>query len=185
MSDYKMKSFVEIADELLREKKDPRTFMELFEEIAELKAYDDDEKSRKISTLYTDFITSGKFVYVGEDKWDLKEHQPVDLWDKDGAFYDEFPDYEEELEAEYDEEDEEEEDYDEEASIDEEDEEEELDYDEFEEEETIGYDEFEEDEEDYLEDEADLLFDDDEEEDDFDTEKYNEYMDEYEDMYDD
>ncbi len=184
MSDHKMKSFVEIADELLREKKDPMTFMELFGEIAELKKFDDDEKSRKISTLYTDFITSGKFVYVGEDKWDLKEHQPVDLWDKDGAFYDEFPDYEEELEAEYEEEEEEE--LVEEEIVEEEDEEEDLDYDEFEEEEAIDYDEFEEDEDDYLEDEADLLFDEEEEDDEeFDTEKYNEYMDEYEDMYED
>jgi len=172
-------SLMEAAEKMLLQNKQPMSFLELFQAICDAKEVSVEIKNEIISQVYADFITSAKFVYVGDDLWDLKSRQSIDLWDKDGAFYQEFPDLEEEVEEEELEEDELEED--------EEDDDEEEDEDELEEEEEdiyeddVDYDEFDEDEEDFVEDTDDVAL---EEEEDFDDDKYNEYMDDYEKMYD-
>ncbi|MBN2696065.1 MAG: DNA-directed RNA polymerase subunit delta [Bacilli bacterium] len=179
MTDLNQLSILEVAEKLLHESKEPMSFIELFQAISEAKGLSDEQRNEIISQVYADFIISAKFVYVGDDLWDLKSRQSIDLWDKDGAYYDEFPDYAEELEEL-----ESEEEYEEEEELDEEEDEEELDEDEEEEEvyeDDLDYDDFDEDEEDYIEDESDIVPD---VEDDFDDEKYNEYMDDYEKMYD-
>jgi len=192
MADWNQLSILEIAETLLKQNDKPMTFLELFQAIGELKNLSDEEKSDIISQVYADFIVSAKFVYVGDDLWDLKGRQSIDLWDKDGAYYGETTDFqedEEETEKEY-EEDEFDEEIDEETDeeIDEEEEEsedeyeKEPDFDEFEEEEEedIDYDGFEDEEAKFVEDEDDIA----PEEDEFDSDKYNEYMDDYEKMYD-
>jgi DNA-directed RNA polymerase subunit delta len=170
MAEIKQLSLIEAAEQILKQNKGPMTFLDLFKVMSEAKEFTQEEIANVISQFYADFIISAKFVYTGDDMWDLKSRQSIDLWDKDGAYYQEFPEYEEEEEF-LDEEEEFEED-----ELDEEDEEEEE-------------DEFELDEEEEFEDEYEDDFDiDDEEEvveeDDFDDDKYNEYMDDYEDMYD-
>ncbi len=180
MADWNQMSLMEAAEKTLMQNKQPMSFLELFQAICELKGISEEEKNEIISQVYADFIISAKFVYVGDDLWDLKSRQSIDLWDKDGAFYQEFPDFEEE-EVE-DEEVEEEglldifEKDDEEEDEEEEDEEEEDIY-----EDDIDYDDFDEDEEDFIEETDDAII---EEEEDFDDDKYNEYMDDYEKMYD-
>lgn len=186
MTDWNQLSILEAAETLLLENKQPMSFLELYQAISEVKELTDDEKNAMISQVYADFIVSAKFVYVGDDLWDLKSRQSIDLWDKDGAYYDEFPDYKEEEAEELDEEEETEE-LDLEADEDEEEtdeyefeeEEEELEADEYEDD--IDYDDFDDVEDEYLEDESDLTP---EDEDGFDDDKYNEYMDDYEKMYD-
>ncbi len=177
MTDLNQLSILEVAEQLLLENKEPMSFIELFQAISDSKGLSDEERNEIIAQVYADFIISAKFVYVGEDQWDLKSRQSIDLWDKDGAYYDEFPDYEEELEEleteevyedEEEEADEEEEEYGEEEEADE--------Y-----EDDLDYDDFDDEEEDYIEDESDIVQ---EDEEDFDDEKYNEYMDDYEKMYD-
>ena len=37
--------------------------------------------------LYSDIITSGNFIYCRDDLWDLKDRQSLELWDKDGAYF--------------------------------------------------------------------------------------------------
>lgn len=207
MTDRKTMSIMELAYQILREEEKAMTFNELYERVCKEKEIAEEEKNEMISQVYSDFITSAKFIYVGEDEWDIKGRQAIDLWDKDGAYYDEYPDYEEELNL-YDE-DKETDEYSIEDFEGEEEEEEESQYeDDFDEDDIedddTEYDEFEDEEEDYIEDEEDL-FDEEEEEDDFekevdeeaeeetfeeeeeefDDEEYNEYMDDYEEMYDD
>ncbi len=187
MTDWNQLSILETAETLLKQNDKPMTFLELFQAIGELKGLSDEEKSEIISQVYADFIVSAKFVYVGDDLWDLKGRQSIDLWDKDGAYYGETyeaaEDEEEESEEEYDEEEDEDEESEEESEEDEESEEEpyekEPDFDEYEED--IDYDGFEDEEEEFVEDEDDVTH---EEEEDFDSDKYNEYMDDYEKMYD-
>lgn len=191
MTDWNQLSILEAAETLLLENKQPMSFLELFQAVAEAKALSDADRNELISQVYADFIISAKFVYVGDDLWDLKSRQSIDLWDKDGAYYDEFPDYKEELEEEEEEEfEEEEEDEEEEEEDDIEDEdveedeidedyEEDLEFDDYEDD--IEYDDFDDAEADFVEDETDILPDD---EDEFDDDKYNEYMDDYEKMYD-
>jgi DNA-directed RNA polymerase subunit delta len=159
---------METAERILSQNKNPMTFLELFKSLSDAKEMTDEEKAQIISQFYSDFIVSAKFIYMGDDLWDLKYRQSIDMWDKDGAYYQEFPDYEDEAEGEL------------EVEADEvdEDEEEEL-----EDEEELG--EEEEDEETHVEDEFDVIEDDvPAEEEVFDDDKYNEYMDDYEDMYD-
>jgi len=191
MTKRKNMSIMELAYQILDEEGKALSFIELYDKICVEKEISEEEKLENISQIYTDFITSGKFIYVGDDEWDIKGRQVIALWDKDGAYYDEYPDYEEELslyggEKEIDE-----------YSIpdfDEEEDEEDSQYeDDFDEEDIIDddteYDDFEDKEEDYIEDEEDLLFEEDEEdeetEEEFNDEEYNEYMDDYEEMYED
>jgi len=170
MTDIKQLSLMEAAERILSQNKNPMTFLELFKSLSEAKDMTDEEKAAVISQFYSDFIVSAKFIYMGDNLWDLKYRQSIDMWDKDGAYYQEFPDFEgeeAEEEAEFESEEEEEE----------ETEEEEV--------EEAGEEDFEEDEVTDEEDEFDVVEDDvPAEEESFDDDKYNEYMDDYEDMYD-
>jgi len=183
MADWNQMSLMEAAEQKLFESNKPLSFMELFQEICDIKGITEEERNEMISQVYTDFILSAKFVYVGEDLWDLKSRQSIDLWDKDGAFYQEFSSFEEDEEEDtYEEDDDYEDDFDndeEDEDEDEEDEEDESIY-----EEDDDYDEFDEDEEDFVEDEEDIDDVEDDDSDDYDEDEYNEYMDNYEDMYD-
>lgn len=171
MTDIKQLSLIEAAEAILRQHKGPMTFLDLFKVMSEAKGFTEAQIADIISQFYADFIISAKFVYTGDDLWDLKSRQSIDLWDKDGAYYQEFPEYEEEVEFEEDEED----DF----------EDEELDEDEEEEDEEELEPDFEAEldddfEDDFVDEDEEALV----EEDDFDDDKYNEYMDDYEDMYD-
>jgi DNA-directed RNA polymerase subunit delta len=199
---------MELANLILKENNKAMTFMEIYDRICEEKEISDDQKTEIISQVYADFILSAKFIYVGDDEWDIKGRQAIDLWDKDGAYYDEYPDYEEELshfddldEFEEDEvEIEEEEDEDEsiyEKDYDDEDIEDDVDdldddledeftedFSEDDDEENL-FDEFEEEDENLEEElDEDYSYDLEVDDDDFEEEEYNEYMDDYEKMYD-
>ena len=165
MVDLKQLSMIEAAERVLIQNKQPMTFMELFKSLSEAKELGDEEKARIISQFYADFICSARFIYMGDDMWDLKSRQSIDMWDKDGAYYQEFPELDEESEEEH----EEEEELEEEEVIDATLEDEEYDEDE------VIYDD-----EEFLDEEKPVV----EPVSEFDDDKYNEYMDDYEDMYD-
>ncbi len=167
MTDLKQLSFMEAAEQILRKNKEPMTFYELFSQLCAVKEVTDLERQNLIAQFYADFIISAKFIYMGDDQWDLKSRQSIDLWDKDGAYYQEFP--EDDTEFDLDEEEEIEED---EYELDEEEEEEDVD---------VIEPDFEAKLDEEFDEEDDLIID---EDDSFDDEKYNEYMDDYEDMYD-
>jgi DNA-directed RNA polymerase subunit delta len=168
MVELKQLSLMEAAERILIQNKQPMTFLELFKVLTEVKSLSDEEKANIISQFYADFIASARFIYMGDDMWDLKSRQSIDMWDKDGAYYQEFPDTEGEAEEEEELEEEAEEETEEEETEKETEEEDEIDDD------TVIYDE------DYLDEEKPVV----EKTEDFDDDKYNEYMDDYEDMYD-
>ena len=129
--------------------------------------------------LYSDITTSAEFIYCKEDLWDLKDRQSLELWDKDGAYFYQgvIEDDEEDDGITVDDynlddkpvKDEDDEDY----------EDEDEDYYEDEDSIVINHEEDEEEDEDLF------ILDDDVNDDDFlDEDTYNEYMDDYEDMYD-
>jgi len=153
---------MELAYQILHEEEKAMTFIEIYSKICEIKEISDEDKAENISQVYADFITSAKFIYVGEDEWDIKGRRAIDLWDKDGAYYDEYPDYEEELSL-YDEEKEPDEYTIDQFTEDEEDDEnkyeDDFDEDDIEDDES-DYDEFEEEEEDELSKDADETSDD-------------------------
>ena len=80
------KSLLEVAISLMKSKRTQQKIQKLIKEVIEIKGIQEDDYDT-ISQLYLDITTSGAFVYVGDDSWDLKERQSIDLWDKDGSFF--------------------------------------------------------------------------------------------------
>ena len=191
MKDYSLMSMVEIAVDIQSQPNTEKTtFLDLYNKVCEIKGFTDEEKKAHIAQFYTDITASGDFLYCGEDLWDLKKNQKLEDLDK------EF--YSEHVAEETDEDEEEikpkrkvrktkrlevaEEDYnDDDNNEDNENAEayENLEYDNEEEDEDNGYNGYEPDfdhdeDEDYDDDDSDR-----------EEEKYNDIMDEYEDLYDD
>ncbi|MDO9629646.1 MAG: DNA-directed RNA polymerase subunit delta [Acholeplasmataceae bacterium] len=177
MSD-KMKSLamLDVAELLLRESTKPLTIQEIIKSVAEIKETSLDDIDR-MTQLYMDITQSAKFVYCGDDQWDLKERN-LELWDKDGFAFVHAEEVEEDVEEDLDFtefvlEDEEE------VVKDDEEDEEEVDEEIKEEKAYIEIDLPIKSTDDDVDDEPEIEFDDDYDEDD-----YNEIMDDYEDMYD-
>ena len=159
-------SMLEVAIELLNQKKTPQVISTLIQEVLELKGFDD-PNGVLATQLYIDITTSSAFVFCGEGKWDLKSRQSLEVFDRDGSFFNTGEEYiEEEEETDL-------EDY----NIDD-------DYDDY-----SSDDEDDEDDDDYYD--YDLPLDDidptedDDEVDYLDEQEYNDIMDDYEDMYED
>lgn len=178
MENVEQMSLIEIATQLMEEHDGLYNIYELIRDTLSKKGFDVNDIDLA-AQLYVDMIASSNFVYMGEDMWDLKARQSLEQYDKDGS---DFVTKEEEYQYETNLDDNEEDEDIDDLSEDE------LDEDELEDEE--DYDEESEDDE--LEDEES---DDDELEDDeeletyteegFNEDKYNDLMDDYEDMYDD
>ena len=161
-------SMLEVAVELLNQKKTPQLITTLIQEVLELKGLDD-PNGVLATQLYIDITTSSSFVFCGEGKWDLKTRQSLEMFDRDGSFFNTGEEYEEEEE---------------EIALD--------DYNIDEDDESMDDDEDEdEDEDDDYYDDYDLSLDeidpneDDDEVSYLDEQEYNDIMDDYESMYED
>ena len=177
MENISQMSLLEIAVALMEQKRGQQNIRALIKEVFEIKGIDDEDGSIT-AQLYIDITTSSKFVYMGNDEWDLKSRQSLDQYDKDGSAFNINVEEEEEIDELG------------EDDLLEEDEEEQEEDDDFEDEEDedmyIDDEEFDEDDISDLDEEDD--FEDEEElerysEDDFDEDKYNDLMDDFEDMY--
>ena len=86
-------SFINVAEMIIKERKEPMDLYDLFDAILaqkNVKDLDEEQVVETLNTFYADLTTSAKFVYTGSNTWDLKEHQNVELWEKDGSFYSEY-----------------------------------------------------------------------------------------------
>ena len=124
MENVSQMSLLEVAIYLMEQKKVQQPIRALIKEVLEIKGLDDSDGSLA-TQLYIDITTSSKFVYMGNEEWDLKNRQSLDEYDKDGSAFnvkgsdveDEPLDDEEDLDEEpLDDEDEDEYDEDEEDS---------------------------------------------------------------------
>jgi len=174
--DYKEWALVDAAELVLKKSKEPIDFYKLFDIVAKEKGLSEEKKGDYITHFYSDITISGRFVYTGENTWDLKTKQKIELWEKDGSFYNEYTNVEElQQEAEI-------------LEAKKEVKKEVVKVVEPKVEEVV---EVKSDEEvvikdnETLNEKAENIFDDFEEEDDFDEEEYNKYMDTYEEKYDD
>ena len=103
-------SLIKIALEIMDEHKEPIDIYTLIEETLARKGVVDTDGTYA-AKLYTDITTSSKFVFMGENKWDLKSRQSLDQFDKDGSSFNSKDDYdnaEEEDDESYDDNDDEE-----------------------------------------------------------------------------
>ena len=172
MENISQMSLLEVAVKLMEQTQGVKNIRALIKEVLELKGLSDEDGS--ISTqLYIDITTSSKFVYMGNDEWDLKSRQSLDEFDKDGsAFNSKDDEIDDELDDDLDEDD-----------LDDEDEDE----DDLDDEDEDDFDDDDDEDEDDLDDGDDLNDGEDMErysEEGFNEDKYNDYMDDYEDMYD-
>jgi len=92
--DFKNIAMVDIVYELIKENKGPMTIQDIFAEIVKIKDISL-EDVEVLTTLYMNITTSGKFVFAGNDLWDLKEGN-LELWDNDGSQFIEIIEEEEE-----------------------------------------------------------------------------------------
>lgn len=66
------KSMVDVAFDLMSAKKRPMAFQKLYEEVTEVKGFEQEERDDKISLFYTNITLDGRFITVGENQWDLR-----------------------------------------------------------------------------------------------------------------
>ena len=170
-------SLIEIALEIMNEHEGAINIYTLIEETLAKKGVSD-EDGTLAAKLYTDITVSSKFVFLGDDNWDLKSRQSLDVFDKDGSSFNSKEDYES---------DEDEEEENDDLGFDEDEDEDDSDEDDEDEDEDDDLN-FEDEDEDHEEDDVD--YEDDDSDDSYDDvdpdeEKYNKIMDEYEDMYED
>ncbi|RFU62352.1 DNA-directed RNA polymerase subunit delta [Peribacillus glennii] len=71
-------SLLEVAFDLLAEKKQPVSFKELMKEIKQLQNLSDEEVTTRMAQFYTDLNVDGRFTSLGENRWGLKTWYPVD-----------------------------------------------------------------------------------------------------------
>lgn len=72
-------SMLEVAEMLIQRKIKPQKFDKIAKEVCEMMGLTDEEFQARVSQFYSDLTLSGKFVTVGEDKWDLKSRQKYDV----------------------------------------------------------------------------------------------------------
>lgn len=76
-------SMLEVAEMLMAKKKVAQKFEDLAREVAEVKGFNYDEETDKIARFYTDLTMSSKFVYCGEESFNLKDRESTDLYEKE------------------------------------------------------------------------------------------------------
>ena len=91
-------SMVDVAFELMTKKKKEIEFAKLYQEVSEIKGFTPEEAEEKMSIFYTDITLDGRFITLGENRWDLRtrhkfESVHIDMND----IYAELDDEEEEL----------------------------------------------------------------------------------------
>ncbi|MFW6319046.1 MAG: DNA-directed RNA polymerase subunit delta [Bacillota bacterium] len=94
MIDVKERSLVELAESILKDTREPVDLYELFDLVLNKKGVNSTVDSDILNKFYSDITTSAKFIYMGNNTWDLKRHQKIELWEKDGSHYHEYKEVE-------------------------------------------------------------------------------------------
>ena len=78
MVDYKQSSMVDVAYDLMTKKKKPVDFYKLWQEVSEIKCFDQNDQEEYESLFYTNITLDGRFITVGENRWDLRSRHKFD-----------------------------------------------------------------------------------------------------------
>lgn len=71
-------SNVDIAFDIISANESPITFADLWAKLCEVNNYTEDEAIRKIGSFYTSLLLDGRFVNLGDNKWDLRSRYKFD-----------------------------------------------------------------------------------------------------------
>lgn len=83
--DLKEMSLIELAYQLMEEKKQAYAFSDLMEELATLLELSQDEIRTRMVQFYTDLNIDGRFLSLGENRWGLRIWYPYDQIDEEIA----------------------------------------------------------------------------------------------------
>jgi DNA-directed RNA polymerase subunit delta len=95
-------SYIDVAEEILGSSSDPLDLYDLFDQVVASfpNLSKDENMDNIISNFYNDLTSSAKFVYLGSNHWDLKNKHGVEIWEKDGSYYNEYKEvYDEAIEG--------------------------------------------------------------------------------------
>jgi DNA-directed RNA polymerase, delta subunit len=71
--DMSQMSMVDVAFELMKKKRKEVEFAKLFTEVSEIKGFTPEEADERESLFYTNITMDGRFITLGENRWDLRE----------------------------------------------------------------------------------------------------------------
>ncbi|PQP79203.1 DNA-directed RNA polymerase subunit delta [Candidatus Phytoplasma phoenicium] len=74
-------SMINISYEILKSHKEPMSIHKLISQVFKIKQIDEKEIDQ-VSQLYLDIVSSGRFVFYGNDLWSIKNNN-LHLWDKE------------------------------------------------------------------------------------------------------
>jgi DNA-directed RNA polymerase subunit delta len=71
-------SMVEVAFEIMKDKRNPYDYYDLVDKVAEVKGMKQEEVQERIANLYTDMNIDGRFHSLGDNRWGLKSWYPLE-----------------------------------------------------------------------------------------------------------
>lgn len=71
-------SMLELAHEFLDSKPKSVTFKQIWAYVVKQKGFSEEEANKKVSSFYTSLLLDGRFVTLGENKWDLRSRHTFD-----------------------------------------------------------------------------------------------------------
>lgn len=86
----KESSLIDAAVLIMSQEKQAFDLFELFDRVAEEFDLPAEQRDTLLNKFYTDLVTSAKFTYVGDNHWNLKANEKIELWEKDGSYYKEY-----------------------------------------------------------------------------------------------
>ena len=72
------KSLLDLAYDYVEKSKGSVTFKALWKAVSKAKGYDEETANKKVSQFYTTLLLDGRFVTLGENKWDLRSRHTFD-----------------------------------------------------------------------------------------------------------
>ncbi|WP_042143921.1 DNA-directed RNA polymerase subunit delta [Paucisalibacillus sp. EB02] len=76
-------SMLELAKEVLLAETKAMDFRDIFNKVAELKGYTEQQKADLLAQFYTDLNVDGRFITLGANMWGLKRWYPFEQMDED------------------------------------------------------------------------------------------------------
>lgn len=76
-------SLIEVAYELLKDKKEAMAFKDIMDEIQNLLGISEKEVKAKIAQFYTDINIDGRFLGLGDNRWGLRVWYPIEQVEED------------------------------------------------------------------------------------------------------
>ena len=94
-----IKSNLDVAYELVSNKRKPVEFSKLWEEVSQIQGLSEEEAKNKASKFYTALSLDGRFITLGENTWDLRSRYTFDKVhiDMNEVYADEIEDDEKEI----------------------------------------------------------------------------------------